>query len=119
MRLLQSVLSCLKQTKQPQHKFVTHLLGLMLMLPGHATFRNMSRYSPYHERTFARWYGRNFDWVSLNQAAITEIVPPEHDQVVSLQRAGKYQRLAWRPSQEQKGIDERALMASLQPSPPS
>jgi len=84
MRLLQSVLSCLKQTKQPQHTFVTHLLGLMLMLPGHATFRNMSRYSPYHERTFARWYGRNFDWVSLNQAAITEIVPPEPDQALVL-----------------------------------
>jgi len=82
MRLLQSVLSCLKQTKKPQHKFITHLLGLMLMLPGHATFRNMSRYSPYHERTFARWYGRNFDWVSLNQAAITEVVPPEHDQAL-------------------------------------
>ena len=82
MRLLQSVLSCLKQTKKPQHKFVTHLLGLMLMLPGHATFRNMSRYSPYHERTFARWYGRNFDWVSLNQAAITEVVPPEHEQAL-------------------------------------
>ena len=82
MRLLQSVLRCLKQTKQPQHQFVTHLLGLMLMLPGHATFRNMSRYSPYHERTFARWYGRNFDWVSLNQAAITEIVPPEPDQAL-------------------------------------
>jgi hypothetical protein len=82
MRLLQSVLSYLKQTKKPQHKFVTHLLGLMLMLPGHATFRNMSRYSPYHERTFARWYGRNFDWVSLNQAAITEVVPPKHEQAL-------------------------------------
>src|SRR5437899_9337410 len=82
MRLLQSVLRCLKQTKQPQHKFVTHLLGLMLMLPGHATFRNMSRYSPYHERTFSRWYARDFDWVSLNQAAITEAVPPEHDQAL-------------------------------------
>jgi hypothetical protein len=66
MRLLQSVLSRLKQTKKPQHKFVTHLLGLLLMLPGHATFRNMSRYSPYHERTFSRWYGSIFDWVSLN-----------------------------------------------------
>ena len=46
MRLLQSVLTRLDQTKKPQYKFVTHLLGLMLMLPGHATFRNMSRYSP-------------------------------------------------------------------------
>src|SRR5438093_5612924 len=42
----------------------------------------MNRYSPYHERTFARWYGRNFDWVSLNQAAITEVVPAEHDQAL-------------------------------------
>ena len=82
MRLLQSVLSRLKQTKKPQHKFVTHLLGLLLMLPGHATFRNMSRYSPYHERTFSRWYGSIFDWVSLNQAALTEVVPPEHEQAL-------------------------------------
>lgn len=82
MRLLQSVLSRLKQTKKPQYKFVTHLLGLLLMLPGHATFRNLSRYSPYHERTFSRWYGRTLDWVSLNKGAITEVVPPEHEQAL-------------------------------------
>jgi hypothetical protein len=82
MRLLQSILTRRKQTKKPQHKFVTHLLGLMLMLPGHATFRNLSRYSPYHERTFSRWYDRDFDWVSLNKAAITEVVPPDHDQAL-------------------------------------
>ena len=45
MRLLQSVLPTLRQTKKPQQKFVAHLLGLLLMLPGHATFRNLSRYS--------------------------------------------------------------------------
>ena len=84
MRLLQSALICLKQTKKPQYKFVTHLLGLMLMLPGRATFRNLSRYSSSHERTFARWYGRHFDWVALNKAAITEVVPPEHDQALAL-----------------------------------
>ena len=84
MRLLQSVLNRLNQTKKPQYKFVTHLLGLMLMLPGHATFRNLSRYTPYHERTIARWYGRGFDWVSLNQAAITAVVPPKHEQALVL-----------------------------------
>ena len=82
MRLLQSVLNCLKQTKKSQHKFVTHLLGLMLMLPGHATFRNLSRYSPYHEKTFSRWYDSPFDWVSLNKGAITSVVPPEHEQAL-------------------------------------
>jgi len=46
MPLFQSVLTRLSQTKKPQQKFLTHLLGLMLMLPGHATFRQLSRYSP-------------------------------------------------------------------------
>ena len=82
MRLLQSVLATLPQTKKPQRKFITHLLGLVLMLPGHATFRNLSRYSSYHERTFARWYDRPFDFVSLNKAAITQVIPPEHQQAL-------------------------------------
>ena len=82
MRLLQSVLPTLCQTKKPQQKFVAHLLRLLLMFPGHATFRNLSRYSSYHERTFARWYARDFDFVSLNKAAIIQIIPPEHEQAL-------------------------------------
>jgi hypothetical protein len=82
MRLLQSVLPTLRQTKKPQQKFVAHLLGLLLMLPGHATFRNLSRYSSYHERTLTRWYARDFDFVSLNKAAIIQVIPPEHDQAL-------------------------------------
>ena len=82
MRLLQSILVRLKQTQKPQHKFLTHLLGLLLMLPGHATFRNLSRYSPYHEKTFARWYARGFDFVSLNKAAITTVIPETHEQAL-------------------------------------
>ncbi len=82
MRLLQSVLPTLAQAKKPQRKFIAHLLGLLLMLPGHATFRNLSRYSSYHERTFARWYDRPFDFVSLNKAAITQVIAPEHQQAL-------------------------------------
>jgi DDE superfamily endonuclease len=82
MRLLQSVLPTLRQTKKPQQKFVAHLLRLLLMLPGHATFRNLSRYRAYHERTFARWYARDFEFVSLNKAAITQVIPPEHEQAL-------------------------------------
>jgi hypothetical protein len=54
------------------------------MLPGHATFRNMSRDSSSHEQTFSRWYERPFDWVSLNKAAITQGVPPEHEQALAI-----------------------------------
>jgi DDE superfamily endonuclease len=82
MRLLQSVLPTLRQTKKPQQKFLAHLLGLLLMLPGHATFRHLSRYSAYHERTFARWYARDFDFVSLHKAAIIHVIPPDHEQAL-------------------------------------
>jgi hypothetical protein len=82
MRLLQSVLPTLRQTKKPQQKFLAHLVGLLLMLPGHATFRNLSRYSVYHERTFARWYASDFDFVALNKAAIIHVIPPEHAQAL-------------------------------------
>jgi hypothetical protein len=82
MPLLQSALTRLSRPKKPQQKFLTHLLRLMLMLPGHATFRHLSRYSPYHERTCARWYARDFDFVSLNKAAITAVVPTEHEQAL-------------------------------------
>ena len=84
MRLLQSVLPTLHQTKKPQQKFVAHLLRLLLMFPGHATFRNLRRYSAYHERTLARWYARDFDFVSLNKAAIIHVLPPAHEQALVL-----------------------------------
>lgn len=44
----------------------------------------MSRYSVYHERTFARWYARDFDFVALNKAAILAVVPPAHEQALVL-----------------------------------
>jgi hypothetical protein len=82
MRLLESVLARLTNTKRPQRKFLGHLLGLVLMLPGPMTFRNLSRYSAYHEKRFARWFAREFDWVELNYAAITQVVPTQHEQAL-------------------------------------
>ena len=59
MRLRQRVLPMLRHSNKPPQKFVAHLLGLLLMLPGHATFRKLSRYSSYHEKTLARWVVRS------------------------------------------------------------
>lgn len=82
MRLRHSILSTPSPTKKPQRPCIAHLLGLMLMRPGHATFRNLSRYSSYDEKTFSRWYARNVDWVSCNKAAIPEGIPPAHEQAL-------------------------------------
>ena len=53
----------------------------MLMLPGRITFRQLSRYRPYHEKTFARWFARDVDVVRRNRAALVEVVPPSHEHV--------------------------------------
>lgn len=81
MRLWDSVRAQLGGTKGVQHRFLGHLLGLLLLLPGRATFRNLSRYSPYHEKTFSRWFRREFDWVAVNGAAIAAVIPAEHPQI--------------------------------------
>ncbi|MGE3540181.1 MAG: transposase [Candidatus Tectimicrobiota bacterium] len=82
MRLPQSVLVRFQKTKKPQQKFLMHLLALLLMLPGRATFRHLSRYSPYQEKTCARWYAKGFDFVSRNKVAIAEVTPPTHEQAL-------------------------------------
>ena len=84
MRLFESVLAPLIHLRRPQRKFLTHLMRLLLMLPGHVTFRNLSRYSPYHERTFARHFASTVDFVALNTAAIKRVVPPDHEQALVL-----------------------------------
>lgn len=83
MRLFDSVLMRLKNTKKPQQKFLCHVMRLLLLLPGHVTFRNLSRYSAYHEKTFARWFEHDFDFVCLNHAAIVEVVPVNHEHVLA------------------------------------
>ena len=83
MRLLQSALSCLEPTKRPQRNCIPHLFGLMLMLPGHETFCNMSRYSPYNKRAFARC-DTHVDWIALNKSTITAVVPSKHEQALAI-----------------------------------
>jgi hypothetical protein len=58
-------------------------MRLLLLLPGYVTFRNLSRYSSYPEKTFARWFARDFDFVSLTHAAIGEVVAPCHEHVLA------------------------------------
>jgi DDE superfamily endonuclease len=83
VRLFDSVLMRVQNPKKPQQKFLCHVMRLLLMLPGRVTFRNLSLYSPYHAKTFARWFARDVDFVSLNRAAIVEVVPPSHEHVLA------------------------------------
>ena len=58
MRPLESVLTGLKNTSPVRHRFLCHLLGLLLLLPGRVPFRNLRRYSAYHgcDRSIPKTY---------------------------------------------------------------
>jgi hypothetical protein len=84
MRLFESVLATLTHLQRPQRKFLGHLMRRLLMLPGPVTLRNVSRDSRYHERTFARHLATAVDVVALNKAAMTRVVPPDHEQALGL-----------------------------------
>ena len=47
------------------------------------TFRNVSRYRASHEKTFAQWFARDVDFVSLQRAAIVAVVPQRHEHVLA------------------------------------
>jgi len=82
VRLLASVLDQTGCANVWRRRFMVVVLELMLMAPGKATFRNLSRYSGYHEKTFSRGFGRDYDWVGLNREAIGQVIPPEHEQAL-------------------------------------
>ena len=84
MRLLDSVLEGWQKISRPQQKFLRHVLELLWLFPGSATFRNLSRYSAYCEKSFARWYERELDFVSLNHTLIEQCVPAAHEQALAL-----------------------------------
>ncbi len=82
MPLLESVLLNMKWS-QPFRFFLSELLVVLLIVPGRATFRNLSRYSDYVEKTFSRWFRRQVDWAGLNVAAIRAVVPADHESVLA------------------------------------
>jgi hypothetical protein len=89
MTIVNDIMKQMPGLGQPQRKFLATLFVTILVLRGRVNFRNLSRYCDYAERT-----------------------------VVYLSPADKYHRLTRRLSQGQKGLDERALMASQRPSAP-
>lgn len=57
---------------KPRRKFVEFILTLLLALPGRATFRNMSRYGPYSEKTFSRQFAQAFDFLHFNRILLAD-----------------------------------------------
>lgn len=60
---------------KPQQKFITSLLLTLCFFRGKATFRNLSRYSDYCEKTYSRQYRKSFDFTQFNLNILTKELP--------------------------------------------
>lgn len=74
MTCVETILRKIPGTSKWQRDFIALVLTLILALPGRMTFRNMSRYSSRHERTFARHFAKNFEWTRFNQALLEPVL---------------------------------------------
>ncbi len=77
MEQVKTILAQMSNISSAQGKFMLVLIPLLLCLRGRANFRNLSRYSDYHEKTFSRWYRRDFDFVEFNRLSLLPISESE------------------------------------------
>lgn len=64
--VVETILRSMSTVNRPQMLFMITLLGALMIFQGKATFRNLSRYCGLHEKTFSRWFRRDFDFMEFN-----------------------------------------------------
>ena len=78
MKTIKRILAQMSNVTRPQHKFLLVLLPTVMILRGRMNFRNMSRYSSMHEKTFSRNFRKSFDFNQFNHILISETIPENH-----------------------------------------
>lgn len=72
MLLIDAVLKKMSTVLKPQRTFLIVVLTTLMYLPGKVNFRNLSRYSELHEKTYSREFRRPFDFVEFNRLSLAE-----------------------------------------------
>jgi len=75
MNLIDTILQKMSSISTPQRKFLVTLLTTIQLVRGKMTFRNLSRYSDLHEKTYARHFRQLFDFAYYNHVAFTTLLP--------------------------------------------
>ena len=79
MELAEKILNRITICK-PQKKFLITLFTTILIARGKINFRNLSRYSHYSERTYARQFDKSFNFMAFNRAIINDCIDQDPDQ---------------------------------------
>ncbi|HKA55812.1 MAG TPA: transposase [Candidatus Binatia bacterium] len=86
MTIVTDILQRMPAVRQPQRKFLAVLFATILALRGRVTYRNLSRYCDYSERTLARQFRAAFNWPDFHQRVLTAALDPRSE-LISAQDA--------------------------------
>jgi hypothetical protein len=75
METIKRILSQMSNISKPQRKFLLILFPTIMILRGRMNYRNMSRYSSRHEKSFSRNFRTPFDFALFNHLLISETIP--------------------------------------------
>lgn len=73
--VVKKILASMSSISKHQRSFIFILLSTLMVFQGKATFRNLSRYSSLHEKTFSRWFRKDFDFTQFNQRMVLHELP--------------------------------------------
>ena len=100
---------------KPQQKFMMSLLLTLCYFRGKATFRNLSRYNHYSEKTHSRQYRKPFDFTQFNLNLLSRSLPQKTPLVAAMdchfnEKSGqKSHGLAWfhngKTGRAEKGLE--------------
>lgn len=74
METIKRILSQMSNISKPQRKFLLILFPTIMILRGRMNYRNMSRYSSRHEKSFSRSFRKPFDFPLFNHLLISETI---------------------------------------------
>ncbi len=83
METIKPILSQMSISK-PQLKFLLILFSTIMILRGRMNYRNMSRYSVLHEKSFSRNFKKPFDFNELNHRLILETIPETNKKMAAI-----------------------------------
>jgi hypothetical protein len=84
MNLIESIIQKMSSISTPQRKFLVTLLSTIQLLRGKMTFRNLSRYSDLHEKTYARHFQKSVDFADCNELALTTYLPKTTTKIAAI-----------------------------------
>ena len=86
MTIVSDILKQMRAVRQPQRKFLATVFATILALRGRVTFRNLSRYCEYSERTIARQFRAAFAGPEFHQRVMNTALDPSAE-LISVQEA--------------------------------